>query len=83
MAMARTREQVRYREVEADAEHQQDDADLRQLQRQPLVRHVAAERPDQDASNEVATSGDSAGGVPGPDRKASPRPTTMVVISGV
>jgi hypothetical protein len=49
------REKVREREVQPDAEHQQDDADLSQLQRQSLVGHVPwRERPDQDAGDEVA-----------------------------
>ena len=35
------RQQILDREVEADPEHQQDDADFRELARQPLVRHEA------------------------------------------
>jgi hypothetical protein len=49
------RQQVREREMQADAKHQQDDADLGQFIRHALVRDVARrERPDQDAGEQIA-----------------------------
>ena len=49
------RHQVLERKVQADAEHQQDHADLRQLRRQLLVGDIARrERPDQHAGQQVA-----------------------------
>ena len=49
------RHQVLDREVQADAEHQQDDADLGQLARQLLVADEAGrERPDRDAGQQIA-----------------------------
>ncbi|MEY4514783.1 MAG: hypothetical protein RLZZ450_6905 [Pseudomonadota bacterium] len=45
-------------EVQTDAEHEQDDADLGQLGRELGVRHEAGrERPDQHACDEVADDG--------------------------
>ncbi len=52
---ARDRRQVLQREVQADAEHQQDDADLGQLAGQGNVGDEARrERPDHDACQQVA-----------------------------
>ena len=49
------RHQVLDREVQADAEHQQDDADLGQLAGQLLVADEARrERPDRDAGQQIA-----------------------------
>jgi hypothetical protein len=48
-------------EVEADAEHQEDDADFRELGRDPGVRHEAGRvGPDDDAGEEVAEDGGKA-----------------------
>ena len=44
--------------MEADPEHQQDDADLGELRSEFLVRHVArSERADEDAGQKVADQG--------------------------
>ena len=52
---AADRGEVRRREMQADAEHQQDDADLRQLACKPGIRHEARrERADRHARHEIA-----------------------------
>ena len=52
------RHQVLDRKVQADAEHQQDHADFRELVREARVRHEARrERPDADAGDEIADDG--------------------------
>ena len=57
-AMRRTRQQVAEREVQPDAEHQEDDAELGELRGQPGVAHEARrERPDGDARDQVADDG--------------------------
>jgi hypothetical protein len=49
------RQQILQREVQTDAEHEQNDADLRQLRRQALVGHVARrERAHRHAGQKVA-----------------------------
>ena len=55
MAICLHREQVLEREMQADAEHQQDDADLGELAGEILVGDKARrERPDDDAGEEIA-----------------------------
>ena len=80
------REQVLEREMQPDAEHQQDHADLGELVGEVLVGDEAGrERSDRDAGEQIADQRrDPAGG--GRSRRAArraPSATTMVEISGV
>ena len=79
------RQQILQRKMQADAEHQQDDADLGQFRRQALVGDEARRvRPDQHAGEEIADQRRDAEAVgQAPRMKARPRPATMVAISGV
>ncbi len=55
MAIARTDKQVLEREMQPDAEHQQDDADFGELVGHVLVADIARrERPDQHAGEQIA-----------------------------
>src|SRR5690606_1901179 len=49
------RNKILEREMEADAEHQQDDANLGEFQREVLIGHVTGcERPDQNPCEQIA-----------------------------
>ena len=57
MAMA-DRQQILQREMQADAEHQQDDADLGEFRRQLLVGHeTGRERAHRDAGEQISDQG--------------------------
>ncbi len=79
------RQQVLQREMQADAEHQQDDADLGELVGEMLVGDVARrERPHQHAGEQITDQRRDAEPLrQRPKANASTRPTTMVEISGV
>ena len=79
------RQQILEREMQADAEHQEDDADLGELVGEALVGDEAGrERPDGDAGEQIADERRelAAGAPPRRSAQASASATTMVEISG-
>ncbi len=83
--MPRTDEQVLQREMQADAEHQQDDADLGELAAQaPVGDEAGRVGTDEHAGDEIADERRQPQPVgAGPEDNASTSPATMVEISGV
>ncbi len=71
--------------MQADAEHQQDDADLGKLVRHALVADEARrERAHHHAGQEISDEGEALSRcASAPSAKARTSPTTMVAISGV
>ena len=85
MAIARTDRRSLQREMQADAEHQENHADLGEFVGEALVRHIArGEGADRDTSQEIPDKGDRRiRCARTPRTRANTRPMTIVEINGV